>query len=356
MNSNLSVPKEEYGKFVIIEPDGQKAESSPQSIPRITETSEEIKKTDESPRVEFPEFGIKLNLAEKNELFANWAEVIRQTQKYEKSDLALNVDEINQKQHEDGSKPEIVQNKNEEQFVIEEKQPVEGQPEVTDFHPNAEGDSEAEEEEEEQLSNFGFPQDGRELPVHDFIQETDPHENFERQETIHNQEGAEDLVSHQSFGREKPIQHITVSNQDQDIIDFKKAFDLKYSSFKNSVIVKYKNIRFDYLKQMDFAVRENERDNNSAIDFLEQQIEISKSEREDAAFRATQSRIILGNILREKYNTFYIKRACFQAWKYYHEWKHYEEAKTKFWDNYYKKRDLFKFYLIIGERYLMMNL
>lgn len=150
------------------------------------------------------------------------------------------------------------------------------------------------------MPNYNEPQEDADDANDNGASEHDHDQNVDQ-----NEEGN----SNQSFGRERLIQHITVSNQDQDIIDFRRAFDLKYSSFKKSVIEKYQKIRFEYLKQMDFAIRENERDNNSAVDYLEQQIEEANTENEIAAKRASQSRLILANILREKYNTFYIKRA-----------------------------------------------
>lgn len=136
--------------------------------------------------------------------------------------------------------------------------------------------------------------------------------------------------SDQSFGRDDPKNHMEVTNQDQDIQDFKAALLLKYESFKRSVVEKYSNIRLDYLKQLEFKVRENERENTSALDFLEQQLEEAVNEKDAAIIRASQSRIILANTLREKYNTHYLKRACFQSWKYFYEWKKYKEAKSKF--------------------------
>lgn len=154
--------------------------------------------------------------------------------------------------------------------------------------------------------------------------------SYGRSEGDHDRIEDDDADSNQSFGREVPIKHITVTNQDQDIIDFKHAFDLKYSAFKRSILEKYEKIRFEYLKQMDLSIRENERNNQSTIMYLEQQLEDAMLENETAKARATQSRIILANVLREKYNTFYMKRAVFQAWKYYYDWKNYEEAKSKF--------------------------
>lgn len=152
----------------------------------------------------------------------------------------------------------------------------------------------------------------------------------------------DEIGTNQSFGRQDPQKHITVTNQDQDIIDFRNALDLKYETFKRNLVEKYKNIRLEYLKQMDYAIRANERENNSAIDFMEQQLEEGINERNAAIQRATESRIIFANIMREKYNTFYAKRACFQSWKYYYEWKKYKVAKSKFCDNYYRKRSLQK--------------
>ena len=231
---------------------------------------------------------------------------------------------------------------NESETPIEERQPEnEEQCEDEEKEEDTEEEEEIEEESDFEPSNFGFGQVDREIPVQNFIQGMDPpQEEIDKKIKIKEEDSNEDSISHQSFGREKLIQHISVSNQDSDILDFKKAFDLKYNTFKQNVINNYQKIRFEYLKQMDFAVRENERDNNSSIDYLEHQVDVANAEKEAAVKRASQSRIILANILREKYNTFYIKRAWFQAWKYFHEWKHYEEAKSKFWDNYYRKRCL----------------
>ena len=156
----------------------------------------------------------------------------------------------------------------------------------------------------------------------------DPDENNNEDEGEENQEG--DIQSNQSFGRDHPKNHIEVSNQDQDVIDFKNSFDLKYESFKKSLVEKYQKIRIEYLKQLDFRIKENERENSSALDFMEQQLEETINEKDYAVRRASESRIILANVMREKYNTHYIKRACFQSWKYFYEWKKYKETKSKF--------------------------
>ena len=119
---------------------------------------------------------------------------------------------------------------------------------------------------------------------------------------------------------------------------------MKYESFRRNTIEKYDKIRLEYLKQMDFEVRENERENLSLLDFTEQQVEETTNERDAAIRRASQSRIILANVMREKYNTHFLKRACFQSWKYFYEWRKYKDAKSKFCDNYYKNRCLRKFF------------
>lgn len=148
----------------------------------------------------------------------------------------------------------------------------------------------------------------------------------------------EEQKSNQSFGRQDADHHIEVSNQDQDILDFKKAMDLKYQNFRRNILEKYQQIRLEYLKQMDIRIRESERENHSSIDFMEQSLEEANNEKDASIKRATQSRIILANVMREKYNTFYLKRACFQSLKHYYEWRKYEDAKSKFCDNYYRKR------------------
>lgn len=152
----------------------------------------------------------------------------------------------------------------------------------------------------------------------------------------------DDAQSSRSFGRQDGGHYIEVTNQDQDILDFKRAMDLKYQNFRRTVLEKYQAIRLDYLKKMDFAIRENERENNSSIDYIEQQLEYAINEKDAAIKRATQSRIILANIMREKYNTFHLKKVCFKALKYFYEWRKYEDAKTKFSCNYYRKKLLQK--------------
>lgn len=151
----------------------------------------------------------------------------------------------------------------------------------------------------------------------------------------------DDVRSHESFGRDHPQNRLEVSTQDQDIIDFRNAMDLKYQSFKRILIDKYKNLRLEYLKHMDFSIRENERENNSAIDFMEQQVEEASNERDSAVRRATQSKVILANIFRTHYH---LKHSCFESWKYYYDWQKYIDAKSKFCDNYYKNRHLRKIF------------
>jgi len=206
-----------------------------------------------------------------------------------------------------------------------------------DIHPRYESESESS---EESLSRFGRKE---EAPAEDVKREhvyaADRSEEDAQSSHRGNPASAsagEDCQSNQSFGREDPISHVEVSNQDQDIKDFKAALTLKYESFKRSVTKKYEEIRLEYLRNIDFKIKENERENASAIDFLEQQLEEAINEKDSAIKRASQSRIILANTLREKYNTHYLKRACFQSWKYYYEWKKYKEAKSKFCDNYFK--------------------
>ena len=247
-------------------------------------------------------------------------------------DIEAADEEINDRELQDQS------NEYDQDCVHEEYgRPEEDDEEIEQYGDNFEG---AHDESEDEPSNFGYYRDVQNNPPQNVPYEPEVNEEEKANNKPNNENKNEDEESNQSFGREKLIQHISVSNQDQDILDFKHAFDLKYSSFKRSVLENYQKIRFDYLKQMDFAIRENERDNNSAIDYLLQQIDEASVEKDAAMKRASQSRLILANILREKYNTFFIKREFFQAWKYYHDWKHYEEAKSKFWDNYYKKRSL----------------
>jgi hypothetical protein len=169
------------------------------------------------------------------------------------------------------------------------------------------------------------------------------HEESEGEDSdpSHNSRQYDDTRSHESFGRDHPHNRLDVSNQDQDIVDFRKAMDLKYLSIKRILIKKYKDIRLEYLKHMDYAIRENERENSSAIDYMEQLVEEASNERDTAVRRATQSKVILANIFRTQYH---LKHSCFESWKYYYDWKKYVDAKSKFCDNYYKNKTLRKMF------------
>jgi hypothetical protein len=137
----------------------------------------------------------------------------------------------------------------------------------------------------------------------------------------------DDAGSNQSFGRNDPTKNIHVTNNDPDIVDFKNALDIKFQQFKKLTIEKYQKIRLDYLQQMDFSIKENERQKNSAVDFMQQKVDEATDERDDAVRRATESRIIFANVMRTKVHT---KRAVFSAWKHQYEWSKYKEAKSKF--------------------------
>ena len=137
----------------------------------------------------------------------------------------------------------------------------------------------------------------------------------------------EDVESHTSFGRNDPIKNITVTNNDTDIKDFKTALEIKFEQFKLETIEKYQKIRLEYLQQMDYAIKENERQNASAVDYMEQLVDDATNERDEAVKRAIESKIIFANTMRTRIHT---KRAVFNAWKYYFEWKKYKVAKSKF--------------------------
>lgn len=145
----------------------------------------------------------------------------------------------------------------------------------------------------------------------------------------------DDAKSNQSFGRNDPIRNITVTEQDADILDFQKAFDIKFGQFKQATLEKYQKIRFEYLQQFDYAIKENQRQNSSKQDYMEDMVAGATAERDEAVTRASQSRIILANVLHTKIHT---KRAVFNAWKYQYEWMKYVQAKSKFCDNFYEKK------------------
>eukprot|EP00117_Sycon_ciliatum_P002702 scpid97153/ scgid7810/ len=91
---------------------------------------------------------------------------------------------------------------------------------------------------------------------------------------------------------------------------------------------------------MDYSIREIERENNSVIDYLDQQVDEMNQERDIAIKRSTESKIILASVMREKYQTHFLKRACFQAWKHFYDWKKYTSARERLSQNYYRKKSL----------------
>ena len=147
------------------------------------------------------------------------------------------------------------------------------------------------------------------------------------------------MKSHQSFGRYDPKKHIKVTNNDPDIIDFKNALSVKFEHFKQLALEKYHKIRMEYLTQMEYRIKENERENASEIDFIAQQVEDATHEKEEAIKRSTESRIIFANVMQTKFHS---KRVIFKAWKYFYEWKKYIVAKSKFCDNYNRNKALQK--------------
>lgn len=320
-------------KEEVKKPEAKKPKPTLAKSPSLEE--KKVKFKNETPESDKPEESKSRQAPEEER-----KEVLRESPKKIEQEVPLEME----REEEEVNEQPIPEPQEEDQHAEAQEQEVEVEAEEEREIGHGRYQDEEEESEEENLSRFGNVQD------YTPYKRSEPEPEREDDERPHLQQPEEaegddhdDVRTNQSFGRHDPTTHVEVSNQDQDILDFKNALDLKYQAFKRVVVEKYHNIRLDYLQQLDFAIRESERENNSAIDFMEQQVEEATNERDAARKRATESRIILANVMREKYNTFFLKRACFQSWKYFFEWKKYKIAKAKFCDNYYKKRSKQKF-------------
>ena len=176
-------------------------------------------------------------------------------------------------------------------------------------------------------------------------------EELEQAHSTIKEQPDDENISQASFGRGKETEvheantesfsHENIENYSQTVREYwPKAFENKFTLFKERLVQRYKLIRVEYLREFEAELKEVEREKLSHKQFQDGKLEEATKETDYHHMREFTTATILERLLQKKGERELLKRKAFEAFKFHWEWKQYIKEKTVYADNYYQRRFL----------------
>ena len=101
------------------------------------------------------------------------------------------------------------------------------------------------------------------------------------------------------------------------------AFDKRFNEFKERLILRYKQLRVNYLLEFERILKDKAKEKQAQIDLKEIELDKERQEFQEAAEVNKTVRADLHGICDELHDTWYLKARAFDSLKMYWEWQRY---------------------------------